>query len=79
MKVLIPLAGLIDKNAEIERLSKDISKLEINIGKTRAKLANPGFTDKAPAAVVEKEQQRMQEQEQTLHDLLQQREKMAKL
>ncbi len=79
MKVLIPLAGLIDKDAEIERLSKDISKLEINIGKTRAKLANPGFTDKAPAAVVEKEQQRMQEQEQTLHDLLQQREKMAKL
>lgn len=79
MKVLIPLAGLIDKDAEIERLSKDISKLEINIGKTRAKLANPGFTDKAPAAVVEKEQQRMQEQEQTLHDLLQQQEKMAKL
>ena len=79
MKVLIPLAGLIDKDAEIERLSKDISKLEINIGKTRAKLANPGFTDKAPVAVVEKEQQRMQEQEQTLHDLLQQREKMAKL
>ena len=79
MKVLIPLAGLIDKDAEIERLSKDISKLEINIGKTRSKLANPGFTDKAPAAVVEKEQQRMQEQEQTLHDLLQQREKMAKL
>lgn len=79
MKVLIPLAGLIDKDAEIERLSKDISKLELNIGKTRAKLANPGFTDKAPAAVVEKEQQRMQEQEQTLHDLLQQREKMAKL
>ena len=79
MKVLIPLAGLIDKDAEIERLSKDISKLEINIGKTRAKLANPGFTDKAPAAVVEKEQQRVQEQEQTLHDLLQQREKMAKL
>ena len=79
MKVLIPLAGLIDKDAEIERLSKDISKLEVNIGKTRAKLANPGFTDKAPAAVVEKEQQRVQEQEQTLHDLLQQREKMAKL
>ncbi|MDG0995795.1 MAG: valine--tRNA ligase [Gammaproteobacteria bacterium] len=79
MKVLIPLAGLIDKDAEIERLSKDISKLEVNIGKTRAKLANPGFTDKAPAAVVEKEQQRVHEQEQTLHDLLQQREKMAKL
>jgi len=79
MKVLIPLAGLIDKDAEIERLSKDISKLEINIEKTRTKLSNPSFTDKAPAAVVAKEQQRIQEQEQTLRDLLQQRKKMEKL
>lgn len=79
MKVLIPLAGLIDKDEELQRLSKDISKLEANIEKTRNKLNNPNFKDKAPAAVVEKEQNRIKEQEQTLADLHQQKEKMEKL
>ena len=79
MKVLIPLAGLIDKDEELQRLSKDISKLEANIEKTRNKLNNPNFKDKAPAAVVEKEQNRIKEQEQTLADLHQQKEKMGKL
>ncbi len=79
MRVLIPLEGLIDKEAEIERLNKDINKLEINIKKTRNKLNNPSFKDKAPAAVVEKEQQRLDEQDQALRELQRQREKMEKI
>ena len=79
MRVLIPLEGLIDKAAEIERLNKDINKLEVNIEKTRNKLNNPSFKDKAPAAVVEKEQQRLDEQDQALRELQRQREKMEKL
>ena len=79
MKVLIPLAGLINKDEELQRLSKDIAKLEANIEKTRNKLNNPNFKDKAPAAVVEKELDRIKEQEQTLSELHQQKEKMEKL
>ena len=79
MRVLIPLEGLIDKEAEIERLNKDINKLEVNIEKTRNKLNNPSFKDKAPAAVVEKEQQRLDEQDQALRELQRQREKMKRL
>ncbi|MEM7304232.1 MAG: valine--tRNA ligase [Pseudomonadota bacterium] len=79
MKVMIPWAGLIDKEAELERLNKDISKLEVNIEKTRKKLGNPNFKDKAPPEVVSKEEERLSGQEQTLKELLQQREKMSRL
>ncbi len=79
MKVLIPLAGLINKEEELQRLNKDISKLESNIEKTRAKLNNPSFKDKAPVDVVNKVQEQLQEQEQTLSELCSQKDKMEKL
>ena len=79
MKVMIPLAGLIDKEAELKRLNKDIEKLEVNIQKTRAKISNPNFKDKAPKDVVQKEQDRIQEQEQTLSDLIQQKQKLERM
>jgi valyl-tRNA synthetase len=49
----------IDVAAETARLSKEISKLEIEIGRADAKLANPAFADKAPAAVVKQERVRV--------------------
>lgn len=55
MELLIPMAGLIDKDAELARLNKEAAKLEQNIEKLEAKLSNPAFVDKAPAEVVEKE------------------------
>jgi len=79
MKVLIPLAGLINKGEEIQRLNKEITKHEADIEKTRAKLNNPSFKDKAPTAVVEKVQHQLTEQEQTLAELHQQKDKMEKL
>ena len=79
MKILIPLAGLIDKQAELQRLSKEIAKADSNIEKTRKKLDNPNFTDKAPTEVVAKEQQRLQELEQTLSELNLQKTKIEKL
>ncbi len=59
MKVLIPLAGLIDKEAELTRLDKEIGRLQVELARIEAKLGNPSFTDKAPAAVVEKEWERL--------------------
>lgn len=61
MKILIPLAGLIDKDAEIARLEKEIGKINANLEKSEAKMSNTSFVDKAPEAVVAKERQRIEE------------------
>jgi len=79
MKLLIPLAGLIDKDAEMARLNKEIGKLQSNLDKSSAKLTNPKFVDKAPAAVVEKERARVTEMETALKQLQEQLVKISAL
>ncbi|MGK0674334.1 MAG: valine--tRNA ligase [Halothiobacillaceae bacterium] len=79
MKVLIPLAGLIDKDAEQARLAKEIGKLEKELDKCRAKLANPTFTDRAPPKVVEQERQREREFSAALEQLRAQAAKIRAL
>ena len=50
----LPLAGIIDMDAEKERLVRDIDKAKIDIGKMDAKLDNPNFIERAkPEAVAE--------------------------
>jgi valyl-tRNA synthetase len=61
MKVLIPMAGLIDVEAEMARLNKEIDKKQKDMERTEAKLANPNFVDRAPEAVVEKERGKLAE------------------
>ncbi|NCT66813.1 MAG: valine--tRNA ligase [Rhodanobacteraceae bacterium] len=56
LKVLIPLAGLIDLEAEKARLDKEIKRIEAELAKSSAKLAN--FGEKTPPAVVAQEKQR---------------------
>ena len=79
MKILIPLAGLIDKDAELARLEKEIGKLQVNVDKTTAKLVNKNFVDKAPAAVVEKERERLTEMTKSIEQFKEQAEKIKKL
>jgi len=55
LRILIPMAGLIDKQAEIARLEKEIQKLEKELPRIEGKLNNPKFVDKAPAEVINKE------------------------
>ena len=69
MKILIPLAGLIDKNAEIARLEKEIKKLTSNLEKSKSKLNNPNFADKAPKEIVENEKARVMEIQTSLAQL----------
>ncbi|TXL21584.1 valine--tRNA ligase, partial [Methylococcaceae bacterium HT5] len=59
LRLLIPMAGLIDKEAEIARLEKEIAKLEKDLPRIEGKLNNPKFVDKAPAAVIEKEKEKL--------------------
>jgi valyl-tRNA synthetase len=73
MEILIPLEGLIDKEAEIKRLDKEIAKLEKTIKQSAGKLRNENYTAKAPVEVVEKERTKLAEMEQALSQLQEQR------
>jgi valyl-tRNA synthetase len=79
MKVLIPMAGLIDKEAELSRLDKDIQKLNKELARLNGKLNNEGFTSKAPQAVVEKEQQKRHDAESALKNLKDQYAKIEQM
>jgi valyl-tRNA synthetase len=61
MKLLIPMAGLIDKEAELARLDKELGRRRQDLERTEGKLRNPHFVGKAPAAVVDKEKARLEE------------------
>jgi valyl-tRNA synthetase len=74
MKLLIPLAGLIDLSAEKARLGKEIKRVDGEMAKSSAKLAN--FGAKTPPAVIEQEKQRIADFAKTLDGL---REQAAKL
>lgn len=76
MKVLIPLAGLIDKTAELERLDKEMSKLQQEVERLGKKLSNKNFVDKAPEAVVQKEKDKLAEAEKAIENLQQQASKI---
>lgn len=69
LELHIPLAGLIDKKAELTRLNKEISKLAKEQQKSANKLDNPNYVKKAPAEVVEKERARLKQSEETLEKL----------
>ena len=67
----------IDVGAERERLGKEIGRLEAEIAKARAKLANPSFVDRAPAAVVAQERLRVAGFEEALARLAEQLGRLA--
>lgn len=58
-EIRIPLGELVDISKEIERLTKEQGKLESEIARASARLSNPGFTGKAPAALVEQEKEKL--------------------
>ena len=72
MNILIPLAGLIDKEAETARLNKEIEKIQKGLTGLEARLSNPNFTDKAPENVVNQVRQQAEEQKAALKQLEQQ-------
>ena len=76
LKLLVPLEGLVDLDAERSRLDKEIKRVEGEIGKCNGKLGNATFVQNAPTAVVEQERQRLAE---WTHQLTALREQRAKL
>jgi valyl-tRNA synthetase len=77
LRVMIPLAGLIDLGAEKTRLAKEITRIEIEIRKCEGKLGNANFVANAPAEVVTQERQRIADWNTTLGALREQAQKLG--
>ena len=71
IELLIPMADLIDKEAELSRLAKEMAKLDKDINLAQGKLSNPMFTDKAPAEIIAKEQEKLLQAQQAKEKLRQ--------
>jgi len=69
LEIYIPLADLVDKTSELARLQKEIDKLKLEQEKISARLNNENYLQKAPPAVVEKEQHTYQQILSTLNKL----------
>ena len=77
LKVMVPLAGLIDLEAERGRIGKEVDKARQELEKIDKKLSNEAFVAKAPAAVVNKDRERAAELQTTLQTLQKQIEALA--
>ena len=55
----LPLEGLIDFDAERDRLGKELQKVDKEIEKVELKLSNPSFAKRAPVEVLEEQRQRL--------------------
>ena len=75
----VPMADIIDKDAELTRLDKEITKLIMETQKLESKLSNAAFVDKAPADVVQREKDRLIDFAEQVEKLSKQKEKIAGL
>ena len=78
MQIHIPLEGLIDKEAEVARLTKSIGKIDKEITRLQGKVNNPGFYNKAPEAVVNKEREKLAVSESAKEELAAQLAKLSR-
>lgn len=79
MEIMIPMAGLIDKEAELARLQKAADKLMTEAARTQGKLSNESFVGKAPAQVIDKEKAKLADAQMQLSKIQEQQAAIAKL
>jgi valyl-tRNA synthetase len=79
MRILVPLAGLIDVASERDRLGKQLAKSRDDAAKSRRKLENQSFVANAPRDVVAKETARVAELDQRAAQLEQQLTRLAEI
>jgi valyl-tRNA synthetase len=79
MEIMIPMAGLIDKEAELARLKKAADKLVAEVQRTEGKLNNQNFVGKAPAQVIDKEKAKLADAQMQLSKIQEQQAAIAKL
>lgn len=69
LEILVPMAGLIDLDAELKRLAKEIEKLSSDVQKLSGKLSNDKFVANAPEEVVTKERNKLSDMQGALEQL----------
>jgi valyl-tRNA synthetase len=79
LKLLIPLAGLIDREAELTRLARETNRIGKDLERSEAKLANPGYVERAPPDVVAQERERVAAMRAALSKLEEQRSRISAL
>lgn len=79
LKVLVPMAGLIDVDAEKARINKDVDKTSKELARIEGKLTNEKFISKAPEEVVQKEKEKADAIKAKLADLNAQLEQLDQL
>ena len=79
MRLLVPLAGIIDKDAEKARINKQRERIATDLARSQGKLGNEKFVNNAPADVVTQEKQRVAEFERQISQLDEQLERLDTL
>ncbi len=79
LRLLIPLEGLVDPEAELERLGRRLDREKADLKKSRAKLDNRKFVEGAPSDVVDQERRRLAEHESSVAQLEDQVSRMEAL
>ncbi|CCQ11425.1 Valyl-tRNA synthetase [Pseudoalteromonas luteoviolacea B = ATCC 29581] len=79
LEIMIPMAGLIDVDAELARIEKQLEKAEKGLAQVSNKLANEKFVNNAPAAVLAKEHEKRAEYQDAKDKLLAQKAKIESL
>jgi valyl-tRNA synthetase len=79
LTVLVPMGAVIDREAELERLSREIRKLNEDLTRAQGKLSNPNFVDKAPVDIVTKEKERLESTRSAIAQLQAQQSRVEQL
>ena len=79
LRLLVPMKGMIDVEAERARLEKQMQRVNVDLAKTQGKLGNAKFVNNAPLEVVTQEKQRAVDFEKTIAQLAEQLEKLTEL
>ncbi|MFN4262501.1 MAG: valine--tRNA ligase [Thioalkalivibrionaceae bacterium] len=79
MRILIPLAGLIDKDAELARLDRELDKIARGISSLKGRLENASFVERAPIEVVEQARSQLTDLTRQRDELIEQRTRISAL
>jgi len=76
-EIFMPLEELIDLKKEIERLEKEKANLEMELDRVNKKLSNQGFVEKAPAAVIDAEKEKLRKYSEMYEKILERLETLV--
>ena len=79
LEIRVPMAGVIDIEAELKRLDKEIDRQQKEVEKLEGKLSNKAFTERAPADIVKTEKHKKAQAEAALATLSRQRSQIEEL